>query len=44
MFFWDTTIFLMIPPIILALYAQQKVKSTFQKYSRVAARSGISGA
>jgi len=43
MFFWDYTIFLLIPPMILALYAQQKVKGTFHKYSQVAARSRISG-
>ena len=44
MFFWDYTIFLIIPPMILALYAQSKVKSTYQKYSRVNAGSRISGA
>ena len=44
MFFWDYTIFLIIPPMILALYAQSKVKSTYAKYSRITARSRISGA
>ena len=44
MFFWDYTIFLLIPPMILALYAQSKVKSTYAKFSRISARSRISGA
>ena len=44
MFFWDWSIFLIIPPFILAIYAQSKVKSTYAKYSRVAAGSRISGA
>jgi Zn-dependent membrane protease YugP len=44
MFFWDYTIFLIIPPLILAIYAQSKVKSTYAKYSRITARSRISGA
>jgi uncharacterized protein len=44
MFFWDYTIFLLIPPFLLALYAQYKVKSTFQNYSKKRAHSKISGA
>lgn len=44
MFFWDYTFFLLIPPLILALYAQQKVKSTFQRFSRVMASSRRSAA
>jgi len=43
-FFWDTTWFLLIPPLLLALYAQQKVRSTYARYSRVGASSRISGA
>jgi Zn-dependent membrane protease YugP len=42
MFFWDYTIFLLIPPLILALYAQQKVKSTYRHYSTKLASSRIS--
>ncbi len=42
MFFWDYTIFLLIPPLILALYAQQKVKSTYRLYSTKLASSRIS--
>jgi len=42
MFFWDYTIFLLIPPLILALYAQQKVKSIYRYYSTKLASSRIS--
>ncbi len=44
MFFWDYTMFLIIPPLLLALYAQNKVRSTFNRFSKIAARSRISGA
>jgi len=43
-FFWDSTIFLLIPPMILALWAQVKVKSTYAKYSQIGVRSGLTGA
>jgi len=42
MFFWDYTIFLIIPPLLLALYAQSKVKSTFSRFSKSASRSQVS--
>ncbi len=38
--FYDPTFILIIPAFILALYAQFKVKSTYQKYSEVKASSG----
>ena len=44
MFFWDYTFFLLIPPLILALYAQQKVKNTYRRFSSKLASSRISGA
>jgi Zn-dependent membrane protease YugP len=44
MFFWDYTFFLLIPPLLLAFYAQAKVKGTYSKFSRVFASSRISGA
>lgn len=44
MFFWDYTIFLLIPPFLLAIYAQYKVKSTFQNFSKKRSHSRISGA
>jgi Zn-dependent membrane protease YugP len=37
-------IILVVPTIILSLWAQFKVKSTFNKYSSVMSRKGISGA
>ncbi|MFW6123877.1 MAG: zinc metallopeptidase [Acidobacteriota bacterium] len=43
MFFWDYTIFLLIPPFLLAVYAQHKVKSTFQNFSKKRSHSRISG-
>jgi len=42
--FFDPLMILLIPPLILALYAQSKVQSTFQRYSRRLAASGVSGA
>ncbi|MDD4569761.1 MAG: zinc metallopeptidase [Tepidanaerobacteraceae bacterium] len=44
MFFWDNTMILLIPAMILAFYAQSKVTSTFERYLRVPARSGMTGA
>lgn len=40
MFFWDWTYFLIIPGMLLGLWAQHKVKSTYQEFSRVATRLG----
>lgn len=42
-FYYDSTYLLLIPAILLSLYAQTKVQSTFNKYLRVPARSGITG-
>ncbi|MBM3284645.1 MAG: zinc metallopeptidase [Candidatus Aminicenantes bacterium] len=44
MFFWDSTFFLLIPPLLLAFYAQARVKGAYSKYSRVFAASRVSGA
>jgi hypothetical protein len=44
MYFGDTTFFLLIPAIILALYAQARVKGTYARYSRIMAQSGLTGA
>jgi Zn-dependent membrane protease YugP len=35
MFFWDPTMVLLIPAIILAIYAQIKVKGTYQKFRQI---------
>ncbi|MCL1928807.1 MAG: zinc metallopeptidase [Treponema sp.] len=37
-------IILVVPTILLSLWAQYKVKSTFNKYSQVRSKNGISGA
>ena len=37
-------ILLVIPPLILSLWAQFKVKSTFNKYSRIRSKNGVTGA
>ena len=37
-------IYILIPAIILTIYAQSKVSSTFAKYSRVRSMSGFTGA
>lgn len=41
-FFWDYTFYLLIPPLILALYAQQKVRSTYKYYSTKVSSSRVS--
>lgn len=43
-FFFDPTYLLLIPAILLSLYAQAKVQTTFSKYMKIPARSGINGA
>lgn len=40
MFFWDWTYFLIIPGMLLGLWAQHKVNSAYQHYSRVPTRLG----
>lgn len=44
MFFYDPTFIILIPAIILSLWAQSRVTSTFNKYSKVNNRSGMTGA
>ncbi|GAF77602.1 unnamed protein product, partial [marine sediment metagenome] len=44
MFFWDGTIFLLIPAFVFALWARAKVRGAYAKYSKVRARSGMTGA
>ncbi|MDD4179453.1 MAG: zinc metallopeptidase [Candidatus Margulisbacteria bacterium] len=44
MFYNDPTFLLLIPAMILAFFAQWKVKSTFEKYSKVACQRGYTGA
>lgn len=45
MFYFDPVYFLFaLPPLLLGLWAQFRVKSAFQKYSQVATQSGMTGA
>jgi Zn-dependent membrane protease YugP len=34
MFAWDYTWFFLIPPLLLAIYAQAKVRGAYSRYSR----------
>jgi len=43
-FLYDPTVLLIIPAMILALFAQARVSSTFNKYSNKPARRGYTGA
>jgi len=44
MLIWDSTIIIVIPAVILAAIAQIMVRAAFNKWSRVEARSGYTGA
>lgn len=43
-FFFDSTIVLLIPPLILAFWAQSKVKRAYRKYSQIRSASRLNGA
>ena len=40
---WDPTMILLIPAMLFALWAQNRVRSNYGRYSRVPARSGLTG-
>ena len=42
--FLDSTIILLIPALLLSLYAQHKVGATFRKFTQVNSRKGMTGA
>ncbi len=44
MFFFDPTMLLLIPALILAFYAQAKVRSAYAKYSQIPNSHGLTGA
>ena len=44
MFFFDWTYLLIIPGLILGIWAQSKVKSAYAEYSRIPTRLGRSAA
>ncbi len=43
-FYYDPTYLILLPAILLALYAQTKVKSAYTKFSKVSNRRGMTGA
>lgn len=44
MFFWDPTMVLLIPAILLSLYAQYRISSAYKQYSKIRSQSGLTGA
>lgn len=42
--FYDSSFIILIPALIISFWAQSKIKSTFQKYSRVHSAKGYTGA
>lgn len=44
MFFWDPTYLIVLPAILLALYAQMRVQSAYSRYSQVPTLRGLTGA
>jgi Zn-dependent membrane protease YugP len=44
MFFYDPTFLLLIPALILALYAQGRIKGAYAKYSKIPSSKGYNGA
>lgn len=44
MFFYDSTLILLIPVLALAFFAQSKVKGNYRKFNKVNNSSGITGA
>ena len=41
--FWDPTFLLLIPAVLLAIFAHTRVRSTYQRYSRVPNSGGYRG-
>ncbi|MGD9518678.1 MAG: zinc metallopeptidase [Armatimonadota bacterium] len=44
LYLWDWTIILLIPAVILGIYAQARVSAAFRKWSGVMSRRGLTGA
>ena len=43
-FFFDPTMIILLPAVAIAIYAQYKVKSAYNKYSDIKSKSGLTGA
>ena len=44
MFFWDPTMIILLPALLLAIYAQLRVQSTYRRFSQVPIANGMTGA
>lgn len=44
MYYYDSTFIVLIPALLLSLYAQAKIQSTYSRYSRQYSMSGLTGA
>jgi uncharacterized protein len=44
MFFWDPTMIIVLPALLLAIYAQFRVQSTYRRFSAVPIANGLTGA
>ncbi len=44
MFFWDPTMIILLPALLLAIYAQLRVQSTYRRFSQVPIANGLTGA
>ncbi len=44
MFFWDPTYIIVLPALLLAIYAQFRVQSTYRRFSEVRIANGLTGA
>jgi hypothetical protein len=44
MFFWDPTMVILIPAILLSLFAQFKISTAYKQYSQIRSQSGLTGA
>lgn len=44
MFYWGGSIYLLIPAILLSLYAQYRISSSYKRYSKIRSQSGLTGA
>ena len=43
-FWWDPTMLILIPGIIIAIWAQARVQSNYSRYAKVLSTKGYSGA
>ncbi|HEY8909236.1 MAG TPA: zinc metallopeptidase [Desulfosporosinus sp.] len=44
MFFWDPTMVLLIPAILLSLFAQFKISVSYKRYAKIRSQAGFTGA